>query len=91
MQQGKKTKLDAEKVAELDSLEFMWEEPPSEAAGAIVNDAVHEAFAAHAAAPAAVAEVDHDVPMDELEPMPVMGEHPAEEATAEDIMHATAI
>lgn len=80
MREGKSCSLDAEKIAELDSLQFPWDEPKAEAAGEDIVDSE-----AVAGALAAAAEMSNETPT-ELDQM-LGGEQGSNEVTAEDILN----
>lgn len=82
MQEGKQSALDEEKIAELDSLQFTWEEPQADSGDDIVDSE------AVAGALAAAAGMNHAEPMELDVQGPVFGgDQVAEEATAEDLLN----
>lgn len=81
MQEGKHSTLDEEKIAELDSLHFPWDEPSCEGSDQMVGDAV--ALAAAAAAN----EMNNGMPMEMGAQVQMLGGGQGEEATAEDLLN----
>jgi hypothetical protein len=81
MQEGKPCTLDDEKIAELDSLQFPWDEPNAEAAGEDIVDSE-----AVAGALAAAADMSNEAPT-ELDVQMMSGEQGSNEVTAEDILN----
>jgi len=79
MQEGKPSTLDEEKVAELDSLQFSWDEPKDDGEDIVDSDAVAGALAA-AADIASGVQMVLDVHM-------LGGDHEGNEATAEDLLN----
>ena len=81
MQEGKPSSLDEEKVAELDSLQFCWDEPKSDTLeGVVESDAVAGALAA------AGTDIANEVHMD-LDAQLLRGDQTGNEATADDILN----